>query len=318
MKEFQFSISPKLKNKFDLLIKQLVVKDVWILIDGDEGSGKTNMASYILYYFHCMTGRPFDVNNFYFDADKLREKAQSSTGQLLAWDEATLGGMSTEWWNNAQQDLLKFARTGRIKHHVFVMCIPKFDKLNETLRLERSHALINVHCGKDNTRYGHYNYLTRRGKEALNRLWKKKHIRLYPKFAQRGGHRGWIPYVFNKVFTEEEQKIYEKNKLDAINSIGKKKLSRANKEMKEIKHKVGLLKCPIKTREELAEKVGVNIRTLQKWALDDFLSKENEDDDDLANIYINNKSSDEDGHAVKKEDEYTKVESGIPEDNETN
>lgn len=50
IKPFPYKIDPLLKHKLDVLIKTLKTRDVWILLDGDEGSGKTNMAVYLLYY----------------------------------------------------------------------------------------------------------------------------------------------------------------------------------------------------------------------------------------------------------------------------
>lgn len=177
MKEFPFRIDEKLKHKLDLLIKQLEKKDVWILVTGDEGSGKTSTAAYLLYYFHCMTGRDFKIENFYFDSEKLFNYAKANKEQLLNWDEAALGGLSSEWWSQAQINLIKLAITGRKKHHVFILCIPRFDKLKEDLRMDRIHAQVHMDCGTNNDRYGHFIYLTRRGIKYLNRLWKMKHIR---------------------------------------------------------------------------------------------------------------------------------------------
>ena len=273
-KEFNFRIDNKLKHKLEILGSQLDKKDIWILVTGDEGSGKTNTAAYILYYFHCMTGRNFTINNFYFDANELFNYAKQNKCELLNWDEAALGGLSSEWWSQSQINLIKLAITGRKLHHIFVLCIPRFDKLKEDLRMDRIHAQIHMDCGKKNNKYGHYIYLTRRGIKYLNRMWKEKRMRVYENAMKKcGGFAGDIPYVFDKVFTKEDQDIYESNKDKAIYNIGNKKGSKEKQQLKDLRRRIAKVKFPIKTQEEFAKATGINIRYMSRW-------KENPEDDE--------------------------------------
>ena len=122
---------PKLKHKLDLLIKTLDKRDVWILLDGDEGSGKTNMAVYLLYYFHCRTGRDFTLDRFLLWQRWNVQLGKDNSNGLICWDEAALGGLSTEWASRSQINLIKFAMTGRKKHHVFILNVPRFNKLKK-------------------------------------------------------------------------------------------------------------------------------------------------------------------------------------------
>lgn len=290
IKEFPFYIDDKLKHKLDILYKQLNKKDIWILCSGDEGSGKTNTATYLLYYFHCLSGRNFTIENFYFDAGKLFEYAQKNKEELLNWDEGALGGLSVEWWNRNQINLIKLAITGRKLHHVFIICIPRFEKLKEELRVDRVHAHIHMDCGKMNNKYGHYIYLTRRANRFLNRLWKEKKLRLYGKAMKHGGFGGYIPFIFDKVFTKEEQDKYETNKDEAIRNIGKKD-TKDKEKIKELKHKIGKLELPIKNRTELAKKLGITLKTLERWEeLEENSSETLENEEKLrqTDIIINN------------------------------
>jgi len=265
IKEFPFHIDAKLEYKLELLTKQLRIKDVWILVDGDEGSGKTNMLSYLLYYFHCATGREFTIERLYFDSEAMFEWAKSNSNGLIGWDEACLGGLSIEWWNRSQINLLKFAMMGRKKHHVFVLCIPRFDKLKEDLRIDRTHALIHMNCGRKNDKYGHYMYITRRGKKELNRLWKLKHIRCYERAMRKyGGFGGWIPYVFPKLYDED---TYEKKKDEAISSIGKRKIDETKQQFREFKSKLTNIKFPVQTKKEFARLLGLSYNTFKDWRL---------------------------------------------------
>jgi len=265
-KEFPFRIDAKLKHKLDLLTKQLSKRDVWILLTGDEGSGKTNAAAYLLYYFHCKTGREFSIKNFYFDAEDLFNKGRQTKCQLLNWDEAALGGLSTEWYNRSQTNLIKLAITGRKLHHVFVLCIPRFDKLKQDLRLDRIHAQIHIDTGKQNNRLGHYIYLTRRGIKILNRIWSKRKIRAYQwSMRKGGGFAGNIPFVFNKVFTQEEQDFYENAKDNAIANIGKKRVDTSKQEVWALKYKIATVEYPIINQTDHAKKLGYAQNTFSDW-----------------------------------------------------
>lgn len=265
IKEFPYKIDPKLKRKLDRLIATLDKKDIWILLDGDEGSGKTNTAAYLLYYFHCMTGREFTLDRFYFDSDAMFDWVKRNERGLICWDEAALGGLSTEWYNKSQINLLKFAMTGRKKHHVFVLCVPRFNKLKEDLRKDRIHAMIHMDLGKHQNKYGHFQYLTRRGIRALNRVWDKKKIRPYAMFAKKYGGF-WsnidIPYVFDELVDEER---YEKMKDDAIEHIGEKKVDKTTEKFN-LQKNILATKLPIEIRKKVAEALGITDRTMQRWA----------------------------------------------------
>jgi len=266
-KEFPFKIDPRLKHKLDLLAKTLKKRDVWILVDGDEGTGKTNTASYLLYYFHCITGREFTLDRFYFDSDALFQWAKSNECGLVCWDEAALGGLSAEWYNKSQINLLKFAMTGRKKHHVFVLCIPRFEKLKIDLRKDRIHALIHMDVGKRGDKYGHFVYLTRKGIMHLNKFWDRKKVKPYAYCAKKYG--GFfcniqIPYVFNQLVDEPK---YEAMKDKAIENIGTGKDSKEKEEVTFLKYNYASL-C--KKNENIgivngAKHIGKSERTLQRW-----------------------------------------------------
>jgi hypothetical protein len=263
-KQFPYSVSHKLEHKLQRLLATLDKRDVWILVDGIEGSGKTNTACYLLYWFHCMTGREFTLEHFYFDSDAMFEWVKSNSNGLINWDEASLGGLSAEWWSRSQINILKFAMTGRLKHHVFVLCIPRFNKLKEDLRRDRIHCMLHMDLGKSGTKYGNCMYLTKRGIEHLNDIYNKTKKRSYRSCMKKyGGFYCYIPYVFRKLLDEQ---AYELKKNEAIANIGKKKFSPEKDELRALKKKIGLLKPPINTLEELSKKLNIYRTTLYDWA----------------------------------------------------
>lgn len=267
-KEFPYKMCPKLKHKLDLLIKTLNKRDVWILLDGDEGSGKTNTAAYLLYYFHCATGREFTLDRFYFDSDDMFNWVKDNSNGLICWDEAALGGLSTEWASRSQVNLIKFAMTGRKKHHVFILNVPRFNKLKEDLRKDRIHALIHMDLGKKGDNYGHFIYLTRRGIRALNRAWEKNKMRPYAKCSRMGGFFSTInvPFVMNELIDED---AYEKKKDIAISQIGEKgkKENPYKDKLENFQSKiVQIMKEQNLDKDRLAATLGIHPRTLYKWS----------------------------------------------------
>jgi hypothetical protein len=261
-KEFPFRIDEKLKHKLDRLASTLNKKDVWILIDGEEGSGKTNTATYLLYYFHCITGREFTLEHFYFDTDELFNWVKDNSDGLVNWDEAALGGLSSEWREKSQINLIKFGSTGRIKHHIFIYCVPYFNELKPYLRKDRPHAMIHMDLGKKGNAYGHFSYLTKRGIRILNDIYTKTKKRKYG-FCMRkfGGFYGNIPYVLNKLIDE---KVYEENKIKAISNIGKKKDKVIPREKYNNKMITNFLMNNSITAEKKAELLGIHRVTVFK------------------------------------------------------
>ena len=256
-------IDKRLENILLNFVGRLDKKDIWILISGKEGAGKSNMLAYLLKFFAVHTGRKLDVNNLYFDADALREYAQSHDNALLGWDEASIGGLSSQWLNKSQIYLMQFGMTGRIKHHIIIMCIPNFEKLKDYF-IGRANMMINVYTIGD--RYGRYRVYDPNRLALLYQEWRvKKRLRL----DKWKNFNGYCPEVFTKIFSEEEQKIYEKNKLNTISNIGKVKVNKeadeSDREIKQLKYKIGSLKFPIQTQQEFAEYLNITPRAIQKW-----------------------------------------------------
>lgn len=266
---FPFYIEPKLAKKLDLMIDRLKKRDAWVIVDGDEGSGKTNMATLLLYYVYWRTGRKFSHKNYFYDVQDLRNECQKNENGLYNWDEAALGGLSVQWWNKQQQYLMQFAMTGRIKHHFIVSCIPKFNKLQEYFVKDRSIALIN--CRHSNKSGYRYIYLTTKGKEKLFDFWKKKGRRAYTKFMHLGGHGGKVPNVFEKVFTPQQQKEYEIRKISMINNIGKVGTKVDKNEEKLKKLRAGIVRLaelyPQISYVKIAEALKIPKTSLYDWKL---------------------------------------------------
>ena len=113
---------------------------MFVLLDGDEGGCK-QIWLYILYYFHC--DREIYFRPVLLDVMKCSTGKDNFNGLMVGW--AALGGLSTECFS--QINLIKFAMTGRKKHHVFILNVPRFNKLKKIWK-DRIHALIHMDLGR--------------------------------------------------------------------------------------------------------------------------------------------------------------------------
>lgn len=254
----------KLKEKVDLLInrcdKQNPKKDVLLLIEGDEGEGKTNMSAGIGYYVSFITKRPLNNFNFFFDTKKMIEFAKSTEKQIVIWDEPALVGLSSEWWKETQRNLIKLLMMARKKQHFFIFNITRFDKFKDNI-IERAIGMIRVYSRKQ-VEPGKFLYFKRKNLLGLFSDWKKTRKRFYNKYYN---YHGTFPEVLGKVIDENE---YDKAKDEAIMQIGgNEKESIYNKRLLLLQYRVSMLPKKTKaiTQDWLCKELGTNRVTLFEW-----------------------------------------------------
>lgn len=213
--DLNFYMEDKLKEKLDLCIDRCTKQqlDNLIIIDGDEGIGKSTFAISCAYYVSHKTGRPFSVDNVFFDLNKLFEFARTTKDQIIVWDEAALGGLSTDWRNQLQNTLIKLLMVARKKRHFFFFNIPKFFKLNEYLIVDRSIALVHIYARKE-IEQGRFCYYKKSSKEKLFYDRIRTRQRNYKKYYD---FHGSFPNILSQVIDEAE---YDRKKDEAILSIG--------------------------------------------------------------------------------------------------
>lgn len=255
-------IEPKLKSKLDLMATRTLGKseqDNVVLIDGDEGSGKTTIASLIAYYMAFVTKRELSIDNVFFDLDKLIDFAMKTEKQIIWWDEGALGGLASEWWMKNQKRFMKLLMISRKRRHFFIICIPKFFKLNEYFVVDRSIALIHTYVDKG-INIGRFVYFTKAKKEYLYYDWKKSRKRSY---RNHYDFRGRFTNTLGKVINE---KLYDKKKDSAIMNMDKGEEKRSVESLqKEFRQKV--VKNMMgngTTQKQIAEILNVSIPTIKK------------------------------------------------------
>jgi len=268
-----YYLESPLIQKLDLMINRMSGKnkdDNLILIDGDEGQGKTNLESAIAGYVHVKTKRNLTLANMFFDLDELINFAINTKEQIILWDEGALGGLAIEWWKKNQIKFIKMLMVARKKKHFMIICIPKFFKLNEYLVVDRSIALLRVYS-KNNLQKGRYMYFNKFAKEALYNDWKKSKRRSYLKYMTFGGS---FPEALPKVFDEVE---YNKKKDKAILSISDDGTAdKWKQKFEEFESKVAFFIREHKLVDAFAEWIGLHERTIRRKASKHKKNEENQ------------------------------------------
>lgn len=249
-------------NIIELLAKRLTDKraklDATIIFDGYEGYGKTTMSLVWGYIMSKLTGRSFNVNNVFFDLDEMIEFAVNSKEQIILWDEAALGGLSSEWNTELQKRLLKLLMVGRKKRHFFMFNIPQVFRLQQYI-IDRALGLVHIYA-RNETELGRFVYYRRNNLNFLYDRWKTSKKKEYRK---HWSFRGTFPNALSKVIDEE---AYDKKKDKAIMSIAKAKERKLSKyEINKLRALKNLGKLDRYTKKELALLLETTPRTLGRW-----------------------------------------------------
>lgn len=115
------------------------VEDDWdnlIVISGDEGVGKSNLA-----YHLCKSFDPdFNVEDgLIYEYSELVKRISDNRikGKVVWIDEATLSAGKRDWQKDENKELIKILETYRSYGITIVMCIPQKDRLDVYIREDR-------------------------------------------------------------------------------------------------------------------------------------------------------------------------------------
>ena len=253
-------------EKLDLMIKRMTgsgTDDNLLIVDGDEGQGKTEFAVGTCYYISHKTGRPYTTDNIFFDLEQLIKFTSETKNQIIHLDEGILGLLSTHWWKKNQQKFLQLVMMARKKRHFIIICVPKFYKINQYVIEERSIGLVHVYSRK-NLQKGRFCYFTKDAKAKLYSDWTKRKIKNY---KQHYKFHGSFVKAIGKVFTPEQEQEYEDKKDEAIMSLSKEEeQTKTQKNMKKLKYQIHKIlkenKIPIL---KSAKHFGVEPKSFSTW-----------------------------------------------------
>lgn len=251
-----------LVEKLDMMSERITKHnfDNLILIDGDEGYGKTNLGAGVCYYVSYKTGIPFTIDNIFFDAEDLLKFATSTERQIIMFDEAAIALLASEHFNKLQITLIKMMMIARKKNHFYVFVIPEVFSLKRYL-IRRAVGLLRVYS-RDNITRGRFAYFTKDSKDDLYHHYRKTGDALYQKYYD---YAGTFPDCLGKIVNE---KAYDAKKDACILSLSQPNAS--NSELAKLKEENARLKklyasIPGIKQEILAKNAQITTRTLRKW-----------------------------------------------------
>lgn len=198
-------------------IKALINKkdrDYVIIIDGEEGTGKSTFASQIAYY----VDRTFNMERMCLTPSDFKEKiANAEKGQAVVFDEAYTGLASRTALSEINKSLVEMMMEMRKKNLFVILCIPSFFYLEKYAALHRARALF--HCYFKDGNPGRYLVYNQKKMRMLYLVGKKKMSYNFPSVHKKCKFWQGTPLDWTK---------YEEKKITALK--GKQKTSRTEKQ----------------------------------------------------------------------------------------
>jgi len=232
-------------------IKALISKkdrDYVIIIDGEEGTGKSTFASQIAYY----VDRTFNMERMCLTPSDFKEKiANADKAQAVVFDEAYTGLASRSALSEINKSLVEMMMEMRKKNLFVILCIPSFFYLEKYAALHRARALF--HCYFKDGNPGRYLVYNQKKMRMLYLVGKKKMSYNFPSVHKKCKFWAGTPLDWTK---------YEEKKIEALK--GKQKTSKQEKWFAERNYFIWRMKKMGKTYPEIeaeAAEAGIKLST---------------------------------------------------------
>lgn len=209
--------------------------DFVIIVSGDRmvRVGKSVLAMSIGAYLAYRLKSPFSLDNIFLDSQEMINFAQTAhKHSAIIYDEGREGLAASKSGHKLQQDLLDyFAECGQL-NHIFIIVLPDFFELKETMAVGRSEYLINVYRKSVELMIDMYNdgvirpvvrfdrgqfeFFSRKKKQLLYDIAQSKHMKNY----------GLVKANFIGKFTNNysiDHDAYIQKKADALKRFNEKK-----------------------------------------------------------------------------------------------
>jgi len=191
--------------------------DCVLLIDGQEGSGKSVLAGCSAKY----VDESFNVERIVFDSQALFENAEKLKAQrykAIQYDEAVTGLFSTDFMKEEFKNLIKLFSMARKRNLVVFLVVPNIRLLPAYIVTHRSMGLLHVYKNRGVER-GYAKFYSKKQLEKLFYELKQKGNNAYKYTKHDMLVRFNKPSVAHfESFVDMEE--YERKKDDAINKIG--------------------------------------------------------------------------------------------------
>lgn len=282
--DLNFYLDDGLRKKLDLIINRVTTdkpkKDAVIVIEGDEGEGKSNLSCQLAYYIRYETkrikgqDRPVTI---FFRLTPLIEFAKSTEKQIIIWDEPSLDSLSTDSLNKLNKDLIRLLMTIRKKQHILFINMTKFYKFQEYIVVDRPIALIHVYSRRQIIP-GRFLYIRKAKLEALYNIYRSSKRRAYMKVCSLTGsfvevmEKHYNHFDFNisdtwgRIKEHSTLEDYENEKDNAIMGIGEEEVSLDKQSLYDLRGRIACIKkFPINNTSELCAITGIDSKDLQSW-----------------------------------------------------
>ncbi|KKK92443.1 hypothetical protein LCGC14_2702870 [marine sediment metagenome] len=193
-------LKPEIKK-----IKNAVTKrdrDYVMVIDGEEGSGKSVLAQQIA---KSLDSR-FNIDNICFNADQFIARLKGSPkNSCIILDEAYSSANSRASLTEVNRSLIGVATEMRQRNLYVIIVIPSFFDLDKYFALWRCRSLIHVYFANDGSR-GRYLLFPKTSKKYLYLMGKKFYDYSKPKSP-------YPPCSFTNTYTVDEQEYRSRKAL---------------------------------------------------------------------------------------------------------
>lgn len=219
----EYYVDPIIKRELDK-IKDAVRnkdRDYVMVVDGEEGCGKSVLAMQIAKYLDSK----FNLDGIVFTADQFMKKIKEARRfSCIVLDEAFNASNARASLSQVNRAMLGVATEMRQQNLFIIMCIPSFFDLDKYFALWRCKSLIHVYFRKDGSR----------GRYILFPKTKKKYLYLYGKktYNYSKPKSPYPPCVFHKYYPVDELE-YRQKKADAFKKRTVSNMARRWKEQRD-------------------------------------------------------------------------------------
>lgn len=144
----RYPMNSLLKRQLDIMANNLKYDfDCIIVIDGEiEGSGKSNLAQQVGFYFADMFKTPWScAKNIVFSPKQFKDSVLSAPKySAIVWDEAYIGTSKYRTMSGVNQTIQSLLQQIRQRNLVIVVVLPYFFDLFSYLAVPRSWFLLHV------------------------------------------------------------------------------------------------------------------------------------------------------------------------------
>ena len=145
-KQEEFFIPPIVKELLSPVKKRVLTKDrdFVMVVDGEEGAGKSVLAQQLAKYFDPT----FNLNRIVFTSDdflRIIKDPRTKKGQAVVLDEAFSAANSRASLTEVNRAMIGVATEMRQKNLFVILCIPSFFDLDKYFALWRCRTLVHVY-----------------------------------------------------------------------------------------------------------------------------------------------------------------------------